>query len=407
MMKQLNVILLGAEVGTLEQSADGRLSFCYAAEWLERGRPLSQSLPLRPEAFAERECAPFFGGLLPEEQSREIVAQNLGITARNDYAMLREIGGECAGAISLIPFDALPTDPTRTYAPISNAELIDLLAQLPQRPLLAGKPEIRLSLAGAQNKVALRLDESGNYSIPLNESPSTHIIKPESERFPGVAENEAYCLKLAAEVGLNVCQAEARKFGPHSCLLVTRYDRVIRGDTVERLHQEDFCQALAISSRTKYQNEGGPSLAQSFDLLRRASASPARDLIQLFNAVLFNYLIGNHDAHGKNFSLLYSPLGERFSVRLAPFYDLISTAIYSELTTKMAMKIGKGYEPAELRLRDWELYWEAIGFSKKQALRQTIQFVDLVNQRSAAETDIQKSIQAVIQLRSAALRQLL
>lgn len=408
-MKQLKVVLLGQPVGFLRQEADGKITFRYDSVWLEHksARALSQSLPLREAAFNERECAPFFGGLLPEEHNREIVARNLGITPRNDYAMLREIGGECAGAVSLIPEDEAPVAAGHSYEPISEAELIEILDQLPQHPLMAGKSEVRLSLAGAQNKMALRLDNSG-FSIPKQESPSTHILKPEVARFPRLAENEAHCIKLAADLGLSTCQAEVRHFGPHRCLVVSRYDRVIQNDAIARLHQEDFCQAMGISSRTKYQSEGGPGLAQCFDLVRRSSSSPAKDLLQLFNAVLFNFLIGNHDAHGKNFSLLYTTVDGRFSVRLAPLYDLVSTAIYPELTPKMAMKIGKASLPHEITLRDWELYWEAIGFSQKQARRQTIAIVDgLLDVCKASESEVEQNIQSVIRERVNALRRVL
>jgi serine/threonine-protein kinase HipA len=306
--------------------------------------------------------------------------------------------------VSLIPLDQAPEVSGYSYEAISDAKLIEILDQLPQRPLLAGRSEVRLSLAGAQNKIALRLEDTG-YSIPKNESPSTHLLKPEVARFPGLAENEAYCLKLAAALGLKTCQAEAVQLGPYRCLLVNRYDRVARGDTVDRLHQEDFCQALGFPSRTKYQSEGGPGLAQCFELLRRVSSSPARDLLQLFNAVLFNFLIGNHDAHGKNFSLLYLPEDGRVAVRLAPFYDLVSTAIYPELTPKMAMKIGKSSLPDECRLRDWELYWEAIGFSQKQARRQTLEFLEnLSDVCELTKSEVETKIQSVIRERVDALR---
>lgn len=408
-MKELKVILLGQRVGTLCQEADGRMTFRYDAAWLEheKARPLSQSLPLREETFSERECAPFFGGLLPEEQNRELIARNLGITPRNDYAMLREIGGECAGAVSLLPEEESTETTGDSYRPVSETELIELLDQLPQRPLLAGEAEVRLSLAGAQNKIALKLDDTG-YSIPKNEAPSTHILKPEVARFPGLAENEAYCLKLAADLGLNVCRAQALQLGAHRCLLVTRYDRVIHGDTVERLHQEDFCQALGIPSRTKYQSEGGPGLPECFELLRRASSSPARDLIQLYNGVLFNFLIGNHGAHGKNFSLLYRMGEGRLSVRLAPFYDLVSTAIYPELTPKMAMKIGKSSHLDTCRLQDWELYWAAIGFSQKQARRQTTEFMEALSAKlSAPASEVEEKVQLIIRERLNLMRNLL
>lgn len=140
----------------------------------------------------------------------------------------------------------------------------------------------------------------------------------------------------------------------------------------------------------------------------QALSSPAKDLLQLFSGVLFNYLIGNHDAHGKNFSLLYSALNEPLSVRLAPFYDLISTACYPELTSRMAMKIGKRYESAELRLRDWELYWDAIGFSPSQAKKQTLRFIDeVLAECGSPENATEARIQEVISQRSKALLELM
>ena len=249
---------------------------------------------------------------------------------------------------------------------------------MPQRPLLAGRAEIRLSLAGAQNKVALYC-EGEAYSLPLNESPSTHILKPEWERFPQLAINEAHCLKLARSAGLPTTEAGVRTFGSHRCLVVERYDRVRnQAGHLQRLHQEDFCQALGVPTRIKYQNEGGPNLASCFQLLRQASTRPARDLIHLFNAVVFNFLIGNNDAHGKDFSLLYPRKDREATVQLAPFYDLVSTTSYPELSQKMAMKIGGSYIPDKLRRNDWEQHWEQIGFSKKQASRQTLQFAEQI-----------------------------
>ena len=383
-MKTLRVDLLGESVGILEQTPTGRIEFRYTKDWLQRAgaHPLSQSLPLEDRVFEERECVGFFGGLLPEEHNREIIARNLGISARNDFAMLREIGGECAGAVSLIEEDAWEVSRAQDYQSVSEAELINLLDQLPQRPLLAGKEEVRLSLAGAQNKLALYRSEKG-FALPLNESPSTHILKPEIERFPNLVESEAYCLRLAGACGLPASRAESVCFGKHRCLLVERYDRRVDADgNILRLHQEDFCQAHGIPSRIKYQNEGGPSLSDCFDLVRRAASAPGRDLIHLFNAVVLNYLIGNNDAHGKNFSLLYREVGGGRVVELAPFYDLVSTAIYPELSPKMAMKIGGQYLPEKLRRNDWERLWEEIGFSQKQARKQTLQFAEVVEGNS-------------------------
>jgi serine/threonine-protein kinase HipA len=179
-MKTLHVYFRGELAGALVQTLEGRIEFSYNRNWLESkgAHPLSQSLPLRPETFEERECISFFGGLLPEEYNREIIARNLGITASNDFAMLREIGGECAGAVSLVDPKTTLGEAEHRYASISESELIEILDQLPQRPLLAGRAEVRLSLAGAQNKVAL-FKEGEEFSLPLHESPSSHILKPE------------------------------------------------------------------------------------------------------------------------------------------------------------------------------------------------------------------------------------
>ena len=409
-MKTLAVYFLGEQAGRLSQNTLGRLSFQYDAAWLSspRARAVSQSLPLRKEIFEEEECIGFFGGLLPEDFNRELIARNLGITSQNDYAMLKEIGGECAGAVTLLDPDVdLPTR-QHAYHPISESELETLLDTLPQKPLLAGEAEVRLSLAGAQNKLALFRDQDG-FALPLHESPSSHIIKPEADIFPGLVVNEAYCLRLAQAAGLPTAKAQPLILGKHRCLLVTRYDRRIEDGVLHRLHQEDFCQALGISSRLKYQSEGGPHLTHCFDLVRTASSRPAKDLITLFEAVVFNYLIGNNDAHAKNFSLLHVAEGATVQVQLAPLYDLVSTVSYPGLSPKMAMKIGSKYLPADLRLRHWEAYWTAIGFSPKQALQQTERFLDKVQQilSDSAGHPVEEAIQGIIQERLLMLHRLL
>jgi serine/threonine-protein kinase HipA len=406
-MKTLQVIYHGRSIGELQQTDSGRLGFAYSPAWLNSNqkRPLSYSLPLREAAFDERECIGFFGGLLPEERNRDVIAKNLGITSKNDFAMLKEIGGECAGAISLMPIGEPINIQEPKYTYLSERELEAILLQLPQTPLLAGSKEIRLSLAGAQNKLALFKDDKG-FALPLNESPSSHILKPDSQIFPKLVENEAYCLWLAAECGLPTAEAEITETGDQRSLLIKRYDRTIQNNQWVRLHQEDFCQALGISSRIKYQAEGGPGFANCFDLIRKASAQPARDLITLFEASIFNYLIGNNDAHGKNFSLLYTPIGERFSARLAPLYDLVCTTYFEDLSPRMAMKIGKAYHPSELRLKHWEAFWETIGFSKRQALKRSLDFADRVSasMKTSLENEVEVKIQEIIAYQVTSLR---
>jgi serine/threonine-protein kinase HipA len=362
----MDVYLHRELVGHLIQNDGGQMVFDYAASWLQRpdATPLSHSLPLRQKRFTRKECRGYFAGVLPEESKREIIARNLGISERNDYAMLERIGGECAGAVTFVlAGESLPALDDH-YRTLSSPELARILRELPRRPLLAGETGIRLSLAGAQDKIAVRIVGEA-ISLPLGGAPSTHILKPAVERFAGVVFNEAYCMRLAAAVGLPVARTEIRRVEDVEYLLVERYDRTHRqrpeGISLERLHQEDFCQALGIVSENKYQKEGGPSLKQSFALLREVSSAPVLDLARLLDAVVFNFLVGNNDAHGKNFSLLYHGAGTAsLETRLAPLYDVVSTHYYPELTREMAMKIGGEYSSDRVSKTNFEQLAEAV-----------------------------------------------
>jgi serine/threonine-protein kinase HipA len=361
MARTLDVYLHNDLAGHLTQDDDGDLSFQYAESWLQRegAVPLSHSLPLRAERFRRKECRGFFAGILPEQSQREMIARNLGISARNDYAMLERIGGECAGAVTFLPHGEPMPDRHYGYRELSDEQLAAILKDLPRRPLLAGEEGVRLSLAGAQDKLAVRL-ERGAISLPLGGAPSTHILKPNVERFAGVVFNEAYCMRLAAAAGFPAAAVEIRDVAGIHFLLVKRYDRHHRpvpdgAPVVERLHQEDFCQALGIVPEQKYQKEGGPSLKQCFALLREVSSTPVIDLARLLDLVVFNYIVGNNDAHGKNFSLVYErgATGE-LEIRLAPLYDVVSTAYYPELSQDLAMRIGAQDSSEKVTLRDFE-----------------------------------------------------
>ena len=371
MARTLDVYLHDDLAGHLVQDDGGQMLFNYMAGWLNKpgASPLSQSLPLRKEVFRGKECRAFFAGILPEESKREIIARNLGISARNDYAMLEQIGGECAGAVTFIPAGGALPERNYGYRKLSEKELAGLLRELPKRPLLAGDEGIRLSLAGAQDKVAVRI-EDGEVSVPLGGAPSTHIIKPAVERFDGVVFNEALCMKLAAASGLPADGVETRTVDGVDFLVIERYDRYHQQDpgaaaVLERLHQEDFCQAQGIVSELKYQKEGGPSLKQCFCLLRDVSTAPVIDLARLLDAVIYNHLVGNNDAHGKNFSLLYrEQKNGNLETRLSPLYDIVSTVYYPELHQDMAMKIGREYSSEKIMPADFEQLAEEAGLGK-------------------------------------------
>ena len=415
MAKTLDVYLHRELVGHLIQNEGGQMVFDYAESWLQEpgATPLSHSLPLREKRFTRKECRGYFAGVLPEESSRTIIARNLGISERNDYAMLERIGGECAGAVTFIPTgENLPARDDH-YRALTSHELAGILKELPRRPLLAGETGIRLSLAGAQDKIAVRV-EGDAISLPLGGAPSTHILKPAVERFAGVVFNEAYCMGLATATGLPAAKAEIRRVEDVDYLLVERYDRTHRqnpeGVTVlERLHQEDFCQALGIVSEHKYQKEGGPSLKQCFALLREVSSAPVLDLMRLLDTVVFNFMVSNNDAHGKNFSLLYRGAGTaNQEIRLAPLYDVVSTYYYPELTREMAMKIGGEYSSDRVSKTNFEQLAEDAGLAKPLVRGRVPELAEVVLSnldKTGIEHPVAEALAAQIRERCDALRE--
>jgi serine/threonine-protein kinase HipA len=386
MPRTLDVYLHRHLIGKLVQNDHGHMVFDYVESWLTNATavPLSQSLPLTKKHFTRDDCRGFFAGVLPDESKREIIARNLGISARNDFAMLERIGGECAGAVTFIAEGTSLPERENAYRPLSPPELADIIKKLPRRPLLAGEEGIRLSLAGAQDKIAVHVS-GGQISLPLNGAPSTHILKPSIERFEGVVFNEALCMRLAQAVDLNTANIEIGKIESIDYLLVQRYDRALNTQSPEgperlrREHQEDFCQALGIVPEHKYQAEGGPSIKQCFELVRAASSTPVIDLQALLDAVIFNWLIGNNDAHGKNFSLIYrGEISSGLQTRLAPLYDLISTVYYPELSPKMSMKLGGEYLSERIVPANFERLAEEAGLAKPMMKRRVLELAEAV-----------------------------
>ena len=361
-MNNLIVYLHGEKVGTLRQDDSGLLQFSYDQTWLEtpNAMPLSRSLPLQSGGFSAKSTRAFFAGILPEEGPRERIAEILGISSSNDFAMLERLGGECAGAVNLRPEgDAATHAGTAQHRELSEQELERLVAELPNRPLMADVDGLRLSLAGAQDKLPVVVHRDG-ICLPLGDIPSTHILKPEPDRFPGLAVNELFCMTLAHAVRLNVSRVEVRAIGTKPCVLVERYDRKT-DDTglTTRIHQEDFCQALGFPPERKYQAEGGPTLADCVSLLRDWSTAPVVDILAFINGVIFNVLIGNADAHGKNYSLLYLQGGRR----LSPYYDLVCTLAWPSLSKNLAMKIGGCDSVNAFTIGDWKKMANKTGLS--------------------------------------------
>jgi serine/threonine-protein kinase HipA len=330
MAGELAVWLYGSQVALIDQQRPGQPRLIYTSEALksyESGTPLlSLTLPVRTERYPQGVVKAFLDGILPEGDTRRAIADELDLRANDTFGLMKALGRDCAGAIVVQPVDdpAPPPATTATARPLSEDELADLIGNLRNAPLGVGG-RVRVSLAGVQEKLLLTRLADGQWGSPVDGTPSTHILKPEIRGLRKTVENEAFCMRLARNLGLPVADIETMEIQNRRLIVVTRYDRRIdaRGH-VERIHQEDFCQASGRPPVKKYQEDGGPTLR---DIARVLSATDPGSLSSLLRAVTLHVLVGNGDAHAKNYSLLHEPSG---ALRLAPLYDVMSTLFYGD-----------------------------------------------------------------------------
>ncbi len=341
-------------VGLLWRDLKGQIGFRYGHEWLTTdGFPISLSLPLQlPEFVPEYGLAHhFFANLLPEGRVRERIVRNLKIPD-TDFDLLQSIGGECAGALVVLPLEQRP-DASRKYREISEQDFTDLIRRGGQIDGLHRSDRPRLSLAGAQDKCPILLRDD-RYWLPNGNAPTSHILKFESSEYRNVPAYEAYTADLAKAIGLPAANTQLRTFSDSHYLLVERFDRYFADNgKICRLHQEDFCQALGYGFQRKYQEFGGPCFSDCFQLIREISNDPAIDMQNLLRWQIFNVLAGNSDGHAKNLSLLYEPDGE---TRLAPFYDLVCTRAIASIDRHLAFAIGGERNPDKLTIKHWDRF---------------------------------------------------
>lgn len=354
--------------GHLFSTAEKGIVFSYDASYLGAGLlPISLSLPLNAGEFSQKQCLPFFEGLLPEGDVKRKISDFLHVSETSTLKLLKELGGECAGMISILPegeqnktrkfYDFSPDN----YEPIPIKKISEYIKNINSRPLLKVKEELRLSLAGAQEKLPL-LYKGGEYYLPRNGAPSTHIIKPTGHgELSTLSANEYICIKLAEHSGLPVPNTELKLAEGSDFLLIERYDRIFKDDKLSRIHQEDVCQALGILSEYKYQNDGGPGIADIYNLLKEKTSIPLLEMRSFLQYVLFNFIIGNCDAHGKNYSIMF----KNNLIRLTPLYDTVCTLAYPNLTNKLSMKIGKHVEIKKVNKEDISILAEQIGLKAK------------------------------------------
>lgn len=339
MPEPLAIWLNDRKVALVQKEQHNRLRLQYTEEALEAYDPgtplLSLAFPLTRDRYPNAVTRAFLDGLLPEGEPRRAIAAGLDIPASDVFDLLAVLGKDCAGALVVQPDDQPPptTATTHTAEPLTPDELAQLIANLRSAPLGIDR-NVRLSLAGVQEKLLLTRLEDGAWGRPIDGTPSTHILKPEIEPIGNTVENEVFCMRVAQHLGLPVAHVDTVVVDDRPVLVVERYDRRVDPDgNVYRIHQEDLCQALKLPPERKYEQDGGPSFAAVARILTDY-ADPAAPQT-LLRSLTLNVAIGNRDAHGKNYSLLHTDTG---ALGLAPLYDLLSTRLYP-LDDKLAMYV--------------------------------------------------------------------
>jgi len=366
-------------------SEASKIHFRYSREWLASSAsfPISISLPLEGR-ISEIASHHFFVNLLPEANVRQQICKSLGISNGNDFQLLKAIGGDCAGALKITTADeiASPSAVPR-YEGVTESQLAQWSIGSPDAfAAVTGHDEVRLSLAGAQDKLPVHIVGERVF-VPLGDAPSTHILKFASPFYSHLPENETFVSMLATQVGLPAAPVALRKTERASIAIIVRYDRFQHDGIDCRLHQEDFCQALGISPINKYEKEGGPSFLQCAEILRRHASFPLIELQKLLQWGLFNLLVGNADAHGKNLSLLYDANG---GIRLAPFYDLVCTRNYKRIARDMAMGYGGMFDPDLVGAEHLEAFARDLGIRPNVVSRELDEMMDRVTSGLALVT---------------------
>lgn len=369
----LHVLIDGTAVGKVYQGISGRLRFEYDQLYQDGDLqiPLSLSMPLALQKHADKVIGPWMWNLLPDNEFvLDRWGKRFGCSPRSAFALLREVGEDCAGAVQFLTDEKLesPTHPDEITW-LTNDEIGRRLADL-RADVAAGRrrgDQGQFSLAGAQAKTAFYRDSAGRWGVPEGRIPTTHILKPPIPDLVGHTENEHFCLRLAQLAGLHAARSEVIDFAGEKAIVVERYDRITQEGIVYRLHQEDMCQALGVHPMRKYEKDGGPGLVRIMKDVLDRSQDRDTDRRRFMEAVIFNFLIAGTDAHAKNYSML---LDVDSTAALAPLYDIAS--ILPHLGTgqveatlrdiKMAMRVSDKYLLTDIMPRHWEAVAKSASF---------------------------------------------
>lgn len=364
-------------VGTIEGSSSGDACFSYSKDFIaeKESRAISISLPIQAEPFSPEQTRVFFDGLLPEGFMRRSIASNMHFDENDYLSILAGLGKECLGAIRI---DATEEEIESRYEAITSKQMEELAAQ---GAVKSAEMVIKthLSLTGASGKVGLYYDENERrWYMPFGLAPSTHIVKQSHIRLDGIVTNEQLSMLTAGKCGIDISESFIVNLGrgdDAEVLFATkRYDRIIDdhagmiGELKRpfRMHQEDFAQAMSVASSEKYEKDGQNYAEKMFELIRKHTKRPLEDQLALWDRIVFNFVLGNTDAHIKNHSLLYDPQTEGIS--LAPAYDMISTVIYESTAKDMSFHIGGVRDLDQINEERFKDLAASVGIGEKIAM---------------------------------------
>jgi len=402
------------KVGDLSFPRAQQCQFRYADDWCNKGFPISPHLSfnaVQKGEVANATVVNFLRNLFPEGSAFESLLASQHISRNNLYAILSAIGHDTAGALTFGEPSTASHEPA--LREVTEKELVERLQQRKDMSLWDGK--FRLSVAGVQSKLNVYMKDKKLF-LAEGEYASTHILKFAPKDHPTLVQNEHFCMQLARAAGLDAAQTDLLPLGEYTALLVERFDRRALANGVAKRHIIDGCQALDLPPEYKYeQNFGsgrdvrhirdGVSLTRLFAFADKTSV-PVLTRQKLLDWVLFNLIIGNSDAHGRNVSFLIAADG---SLSLTPFYDLVSVVYEGEsvekLDTDLAMAIGDNFAVSSITAFDLLSFADENGIKFDLLERRLLRLLDLTEKYCADATEATKKIAAHVRQRCAAIRE--
>ena len=371
-------------VATLQET-DGIIELVYDPAWRARPAafPVSLTMPLSRERHPQTAILPWLANLLPET-NLVAIGQAIGVAPQDVLGLLLAIGRDTAGALAI----GRPRTGADRFRVIErDRDLERIIDELPKKPFLVGEAGVSMSLAGAQEKLAVAIVD-GRIAVPLDGTPSTHILKPDNRRLKGSVQNEAFCLTLARSIGLETASVTTGRAGSRSYLLVERYDRMATPRGIGRIHQEDFAQLLGVLPKDKYEFGGlgrrtGPGLQAIFAVAAEQLSPGAR--LGLLDRLVFNVIACNTDAHVKNYSIL---IGAGGTAKLAPLYDVLCGEVWPTITRSLPQAIAGKRDATALHGADWRAFATEVGLGATRTIERVEELCGAVEVRAGAARDL-------------------